>query len=620
MLKQKYGDDFKHPVEISNVDIKVRGKIINVILPKMKKMLGENVSKNRRALISKNVKSLYEILNEYSREEIDEKINKLSYDEQNVLNSVYVNGYDKEDKIWAFEDIWSRFETLIQKIKKELCENFDYVLMFSKEKNSDGRKSKSIYQILNMYSKDDINYAIERLSFEDTEIIRLKYGTPGRCLNVAGNDRFFHVVIPRIEKIINNKNIDEDEKKYQKDVRNIYNAFDDFTKEEINEVIDNLSESDKELLRLRYGNDLENPVTSCDFDTNAISRFYQTLIPKIRRLLMVKRNGIDIKDNKTIEKPNPNSRKIKSIYDYFPKYKKEQIDLVLDKLPEEDIKILKIRYGEDIRGSYSSGEPNSVNDRIFAKTLIPKIKKFLDDNNKLESYTGDLRNSKDFKNIYELLSDYTKEEINIVIEGLQPEYKEVINLRYGENLEKPVTSKDWNKKSSSKFYYTVIPKIKKMLIKNRENNNVVEDSLDNYLNDNEDTDVIDIILDKDETEEVDINLDNIEESEILDVEESKNIENNVSIDEYIKLSGFIKRLNIFDSLSKEMVVISLKFGFIDNKYYSNESIANFLGISEEEVINIVKNSLELYKERINNLFDIFSDVLLDDKGFERKIK
>ena len=48
-------------------------------------------------------------------------------------------------------------------------------------------------------------------------------------------------------------------------------------KSTINEVIDNLSESDKELLRLRYGNDLENPVTSCDFDTNASSRFYQTI-------------------------------------------------------------------------------------------------------------------------------------------------------------------------------------------------------------------------------------------------------------------------------------------------------------------------------------------------------
>ena len=39
----------------------------------------------------------------------------------------------------------------------------------------------------------------------------------------------------------------------------------------------------------------------------------------------------------------------------------------------------------------------------------------------------------------------------------------LITLRYGENLDEPKTSENWDEKSRSKFYSALVPKMKKML-------------------------------------------------------------------------------------------------------------------------------------------------------------
>ena len=55
---------------------------------------------------------------------------------------------------------------------------------------------------------------------------------------------------------------------------------------------------------------------------------------------------------------------------------------------------------------------------------------------------------------------------------------------------------------------------------------------------------------------------------------------------------------------KESVIISLRLGYIDGKYFSTESIAEFLGIEIQEVIEATKKVLLLYKENINQYIDM----------------
>ena len=54
---------------------------------------------------------------------------------------------------------------------------------------------------------------------------------------------------------------------------------------------------------------------------------------------------------------------------------------------------------------------------------------------------------------------------------------------------------------------------------------------------------------------------------------------------------------------KEAVIICLRFGYIDNRYYSVQAISNFLGISELEVLDITKKILLLFKDNINKYLD-----------------
>ena len=68
--------------------------------------------------------------------------------------------------------------------------------------------------------------------------------------------------------------------------------------------------------------------------------------------------------------------------------------------------------------------------------------------------------------------------------------------------------------------------------------------------------------------------------------------------------------------AKESIIISLKLGYVDGKYFSTESIAQFLEIEELEVIETTKKVLLLYKENINRFLDTIIDVVTDtsDKG------
>lgn len=74
---------------------------------------------------------------------------------------------------------------------------------------------------------------------------------------------------------------------------------------------------------------------------------------------------------------------------------------------------------------------------------------------------------------------------------------------------------------------------------------------------------------------------------------------------------------------KEAVIISLRLGYVDGKYFSTESIANFLGIEEEEVKDAVKKVLLIYKENINSFLDSLiqtASTSKDEDSLSRKLE
>lgn len=65
----------------------------------------------------------------------------------------------------------------------------------------------------------------------------------------------------------------------------------------------------------------------------------------------------------------------------------------------------------------------------------------------------------------------------------------------------------------------------------------------------------------------------------------------------------------------ECVILALKLGYIDGKYFSLSSIANFLGIDKSEVDGVIRKNLLEYKVALNAMID---SAITDEKNFDSK--
>ena len=87
----------------------------------------------------------------------------------------------------------------------------------------------------------------------------------------------------------------------------------------------------------------------------------------------------------------------------------------------------------------------------------------------------------------------------------------------------------------------------------------------------------------------------------LQIQSESNVK--ISKEDFCEIVKIIKNES-FNQLTstlsvKEAVIVSLKIGSIDGKYFSTESISEFLGIETTEVIEITKRALLKYKDKIN---------------------
>lgn len=275
----------------------------------------------------------------------------------------------------------------------------------------------------------------------------------------------------------------------------------------------------------------------------------------------------------------------------------------------------KLYSQEEISHKLNISQPQIS--RLITKTLKKIKEKFENDN--IESFNenhdketdiitdieqnkgilngiGAKKMKKRLKNIYEYFNNYSREEIDLMLLKLSDDEKELIKLRYGDNLDIPVTSENWGKEQNALFYGSLILKMKRLLANPNSKRKPYErknPSVDRQLG-----------LPK-------------EEKNSLELENS--LEENVQLLANLRtpiLDEILKKL-----LYKEAIISCLKLGYVDDKYYSNESICRFLEIAESEVNEILKNVLLLlYKEEINNYINCAIDIVdnQNDKVYKKK--
>lgn len=221
---------------------------------------------------------------------------------------------------------------------------------------------------------------------------------------------------------------------------------------------------------------------------------------------------------------------------------------------------------------------------------IDRVKEGLGDNELEMNKTTNA--GRRLQTLYEYLNEYSKEQINEMISKLTDEERNLIELRYGSDLENPVTSELWGQKEINKFYGSLIPKMRRLLSNPKEKIGKTKESI-KIVNDTDDK--LDIMNKEDQL---------LSQSVIK--EKCFEKEDFVKNSQLMKTPTFVDMLN--ELTPKEVVIIILKLGYVDGKYFSTELIADFLEIEQEEVRKITKKVLMFYKENINQSIDDIVDV------------
>ena len=440
LMKLRKSDSIKPFVEYMDVPSEALEQLDN--FRELYKETGDTtkkfLKKRKKSDVQRKIKTIYDHFEDYSKEQIDTVLENLSEEEKELIVARY--GKDLNNPVPGELNMKQskKFYRLIPKIRKRLnsqnstlkteteeveSENIlinqetanltksslkDKSVINEKEKRMDIQKKypsqiKGFYEYFNGYSKGQIDIILKNLSEKEKSLIITIYGkdlsnpVPGR-LSYEQTIDFCKVLIPKIRELLAGQNIKIKPKK----IRSIYEYFEDYPKEQIDNILKNLSEEEKELIVARYGKDLNNPVSG-KLSYEQLNKFYNDLIPKISKLLVSQNSTIKIETKENIlnneemnnstksfleekniinekgEKVDMTKRttkKIRSIYEYFDSYSKEEIDNVLKNLSEEDQALLRARYGDDLNNPVP-GKLSPTQQSKFYSGLITKIKRHL---------------------------------------------------------------------------------------------------------------------------------------------------------------------------------------------------------------------------------------------------
>lgn len=317
-------------------------------------------------------------------------------------------------------------------------------------------------------------------------------------------------------------------------------------------------------------------------------------------------------------KPAPRAKNIYTIFSNSG-YTKEELDIAINELSEEEIELLKSRYGEDLTEMPTIRNKRNEYTKKFMQELFPKLRRIIKNNrekNMDDEAKKGRKGMKTSKNIYEIFSNqgYSKEELDEAIKCLSKSYIDTLKSRYGEDLMGVPTAK-LDKKERSRLYTAIFGRLKKELQKNRERSVIPTSKVEDIVNET-----------TNESVEEYVNIPSEENVNVRDEEVKTTHENtnDTSINEYKMLLELLKTSTFNDMLKvltpKEAVIVCLRLGYIDNKYFTSESIANFLGIDTLEVTETTKKVLLLYRDNINKIIDTAIENTTKDNERVRKMK
>lgn len=365
-----------------------------------------------------------------------------------------------------------------------------------------------------------------------------------------------------LEDFIPTSNIDIEEETILNDIPN-----------QIKELLDKckLEQREIEILALRYGMGGKTPLV-----LEEIGKKYGLSRERIRQ--------IEAKAFKKIRR----SRFIKdlAIYTENPKISLENIELFRSKYRQEgnsNKMYLSSRKSNKSKIPECSSKIELNEHLKYKKESDEQMEEMVQTNKEKVKKTR-----KSMSNLYSYFSEYSEQEVTTMLTKLSPRDLNILHKRYGEDFLNPVYNKNISNEEKTILYGSILPKMKRILSgkttrirKNNKTFSKIDES------NNEDAVVID----------------EIKNNETVEKQSNKSITH----EEYIKILEIFNTPEFIEMTKSksliECVILSLKLGYIEGKYFSTNAIANFLDIEPEKVVEISKRALISYKEKLNEMID-----------------
>ena len=184
------------------------------------------------------------------------------------------------------------------------------------------------------------------------------------------------------------------------------------------------------------------------------------------------------------------------------------------------------------------------------------------------------------KSIYEYFDDFGREDVDSVLDGLNEFEKRLVFLRYGEDLDNPVSTDAFGEEETKKFYGSLIPRMRKKLYalqeeaKPNKNNNIRQD----------------VFL-------------------------TESLVTELNRDEYTKLIQILRKPDVSEVMTglsmKEKIIVSLRLGYVDGKHFSVDAISEFLGLSNHDILKTSVEFITKHSDKVDSVLNKAMDFALD---------
>ena len=293
----------------------------------------------------------------------------------------------------------------------------------------------------------------------------------------------------------------------------------------------------------------------------------------------------------------------------------EQLYKALNILSERQLDVIRLRFGLEDGACYTlasiAKKYNISRERVrqIEKSALLKLKKQLGEAINYNE-EGENINMKKRKTIYEYFNNVTEEEIKQAISKLSEKDQQLFEKRFGMNWNVPI-SVELSREETNRFFNSLLPSLKAYFGKL----NKIQEPEKVDVSDKDKVIIESVIQKEVEPSNLEMHINETVKSKTDDTSDITK-EDYRKLLELLSLPAFKNAMS--DLNTKEVVIISLKLGYVDNKFFSTDAIANFLNIEKSEVIEITKKVLLIYKDIINTYLDNFIDAIAIDESYELK--